>query len=81
MFTLMYFQYGLYGSIVPGFVYSIFGTMKETTIGPTAINSLMSFTYAGGCPSRSLTLAFFVGLIEIMAGVLNLGTYLPMYRF
>jgi len=69
-------QYGLYGSIVPGFVYAIFGTIKETTVGPTAINALMSYNYAGSSPIRSLTLSFFVGLIEIAAGVLNLGRLL-----
>ena len=76
MFFFSFFQYGLYGSIVPGFVYAIFGTIKETTVGPTAINALMSYNYAGSSPIRSLTLSFFVGLIEIAAGVLNLGMYL-----
>ena len=73
VFLFFFFQYGLYGSIVPGFVYAIFGTIKETTVGPTAINALMSYNYAGSSPIRSLTLSFFVGLIEIAAGVLNLG--------
>lgn len=66
-------QYGLYGSIVPGFVYCIFGTIKESTVGPTAVNALMSYNYAGASPTRSLTLTFFAGLMEIAAGVLNLG--------
>jgi MFS superfamily sulfate permease-like transporter len=26
-------QYGLYASIMPGFVYCLFGTTKETTVG------------------------------------------------
>jgi MFS superfamily sulfate permease-like transporter len=26
-------QYGLYASIMPGFLYCVFGTTKETTVG------------------------------------------------
>jgi SulP family sulfate permease len=26
-------QYGLYASIMPGFLYCVFGTIKETTVG------------------------------------------------
>ena len=66
-------QYGLYASIVPGFIYCILGTTRQSTVGPTAVNSLMSFNYAGGSPYKAVTLAFFSGLIEIMAGILNLG--------
>ena len=43
-------------------------------MGPTAVNALMSYNYAGPSAIRSLTLTFFAGLIEIGAGVLNLGT-------
>ena len=67
------FQYGLYASLISGFAYAIFGTIKETTVGPTAVNALMSYNYAGPSAIYSLTLSFFVGLIEIVAGVLNLG--------
>jgi len=66
-------QYGLYASIVPGFMYCLLGTTKQSTVGPTAVNSLMSFNYAGGTPYKAVTLAFFSGLIEILAGILNLG--------
>ena len=43
----LHFQYGLYASIVPGFLYTVFGTIKEVTIGPTAVNALISYNYAG----------------------------------
>ena len=66
-------QYGLYASIVPGFLYCLLGTTRQITVGPTAVNSLMSFNYAGGTPYKAVTLAFFSGLIEMMAGVFNLG--------
>jgi len=66
-------QYGLYGSIVPGFVYCVFGTTKQATIGPTAVNSLMSFNYAGPSPAKAATLGLLAGIIEFTMGVLNLG--------
>ena len=53
----------MYASIVPGFAYAIFGTIKEATVGPTAVNALMSYTYAGPSVTHALTLSFFVGLI------------------
>ena len=68
-------QYGLYASIVPGFAYAIFGTCKEVTIGPTAVNALMSFNYAGANIQGALTLGFFSGIIEMCAGFLNLGKH------
>ena len=71
------FQYGLYASYVPGFIYAIFGTCKEVTIGPTAVNALMTHNYAGNINANiveaALTLGFFSGLIEIGTGILNLG--------
>ena len=46
---------------------------RQATIGPTAVNSIMSFNYAGGTPYKAVTLAFFSGIIEILCGILNLG--------
>ena len=67
------FQYGLYASIVPGFIYGVLGTCKEATIGPTAPNALLSFNYAGNSIVHALTLGFFAGIVEIFAGLFNLG--------
>ena len=66
-------QYGLYASIVPGFVYCLLGTTRQSTVGPTAVNFLMTYKYAGGVPYKAITLAFWSGLIEILAGLCNLG--------
>ena len=54
---------------------SIYSTIiyRQSTIGPTAVNFLMSYNYAGGVPYKAVTLAFWAGLIEILAGVFNLG--------
>eukprot|EP00095_Tigriopus_kingsejongensis_P006119 maker-scaffold98_size375582-snap-gene-1.13 protein:Tk06119 transcript:maker-scaffold98_size375582-snap-gene-1.13-mRNA-1 annotation:"sulfate transporter " len=66
-------QYGLYAAIVPTFVYALLGTCKEVNIGPTAVNSLMSFNYAGDSIVHAVALAFFSGIIEILAGFFKLG--------
>ena len=67
------FQYGLYASIVPGFLYTVFGTIKEVTIGPTAVNALISYNYAGPSAARALTLAFWTGVIQISLAFFQMG--------
>ena len=69
------FQYGLYASIVPGFLYTVFGTIKEVTIGPTAVNALISYNYAGPSAARALTLAFWTGLIQISLAFFQMGKF------
>ena len=54
-------------------MYAIFGTTRETTVGPTAVNSLMSFNYAGNSIVKAVTLGFFAGIVELTAGIFNLG--------
>ncbi|XP_023324357.1 sodium-independent sulfate anion transporter [Eurytemora carolleeae] len=66
-------QYGLYASILPGFIYAVFGTTKELSVGPTAVNAIMSFNYAGSDAGKAATLALFTGIIEFIMGFLNLG--------
>ena len=39
-------QYGLYSAFAGSFVYIVFGTCPEVNIGPTALISLLTFTYA-----------------------------------
>ena len=46
---------------------------RQITVGPTAVNYLMSYNYAGGTPYKAVTLAFWSGLIEILAGFFNMG--------
>ena len=67
------FQYGLYASIVPGFLYTVFGTIREVTIGPTAVNALISYNYAGPSAARALTLAFWTGVIQISLAFFQMG--------
>ena len=56
------------------FAYTVFGSVKESSIGPTAVMALMTFSYANeGGPAYAALLAFLAGLLELVAGLLNLG--------
>ncbi|XP_020300712.1 sodium-independent sulfate anion transporter-like [Pseudomyrmex gracilis] len=66
-------QYGLYSSFAGSFVYAIFGTCREVNIGPTALISLLTWTYARGIPEYAALLCFLSGCITILLGILRLG--------
>ena len=67
-------QYGLYSAFMGLFVYAVTGTVKEASLGPTAVLSLMTLRFASeGGPELAALLAFLTGLIEFMVGMLNLG--------
>lgn len=67
-------QYGLYTAFMGSFMYTIFGSCKDLTIGPTAIMSIMTgeYTHVGG-PTFAIILTFLSGVIQILMGLLNLG--------
>uniref|UniRef100_V5HC73 Putative sulfate permease pediculus us corporis sulfate permease n=1 Tax=Ixodes ricinus TaxID=34613 RepID=V5HC73_IXORI len=67
-------EYGLYTAFMGGFMYAIFGSCKDLTIGPTAIMSIMTAEYVKhGGPTYAVILTFLSGIIQILMGVLNLG--------
>ncbi|XP_041978767.1 sodium-independent sulfate anion transporter-like [Aricia agestis] len=67
-------QYGLYASLAGGFVYGIMGACPQINIGPTALLSLLTFTYTHGTnPDYAVLLCFFCGVIQIIAGSVQLG--------
>ncbi|KAL0278530.1 UNVERIFIED_CONTAM: hypothetical protein PYX00_000335 [Menopon gallinae] len=67
-------QYGLYSSFAGSLVYIIFGTVKEVNIGPTALLSLLTFTYTKDMNSDfAVLLCFLSGVIELLCGILHLG--------
>lgn len=66
-------QYGLYSAFAGSFVYIFFGTCREVNIGPTALISLLTWTYASGIPEYAALLCFLSGCITILFGVLRLG--------
>jgi sodium-independent sulfate anion transporter 11 len=68
-------QYGLYSAFVGCFVYTLFGSSKDITIGPTAIMALMTGTHAQYGETYAVLLTFLTGLIILTFGVLQLGEH------
>ncbi|XP_025114550.1 sodium-independent sulfate anion transporter-like [Pomacea canaliculata] len=70
-------QYGLYSAFMGCFVYMFMGTAKDITLGPTAIMSLLTNTFAASTvendPTMAIVLTLFCGLIQLAMGLLNLG--------
>ncbi|XP_020252598.1 sulfate transporter 4.1, chloroplastic-like isoform X2 [Asparagus officinalis] len=73
--------YGLYSGFVPIFVYAIFGSSRQLAIGPVTLVSLLVSNVLSGIvdPSDELytelaiLLAFMVGALECIMGLLRLG--------
>jgi MFS superfamily sulfate permease-like transporter len=67
-------QYGLYSAFMGCFVYCVFGSCKDITIGPTAIMALMVQSYVQNLGADYAVLAtFLAGLAIFASGLLNLG--------
>lgn len=66
-------EYGLYGSLTTGFVYMIFGSCKDVTVGPTAIISTMTAKYASYSPDYAVLAAFLTGVATLLMGIFKLG--------
>ena len=72
---------GLYASIAPIILYTIFGTSRALAVGPVAVISLMTAATLGniveqgamGYAIAALTLAFLSGVILLAMGVFKLG--------
>ena len=73
--------YGLYASLVPQIIYSIFGTSRQLAVGPVAMDSLLvasgvSVLAVAGTEyyiALAILLAFLMGMIQFLSGVLRLG--------
>lgn len=66
-------QYGLYSAFMGCFVYCLFGSCKDITIGPTAIMALMTSVHAQHGPDYAVLLSFLSGIIIFLCGLLQLG--------
>nr|XP_003706252.1 PREDICTED: sodium-independent sulfate anion transporter-like isoform X1 [Megachile rotundata]XP_012147521.1 PREDICTED: sodium-independent sulfate anion transporter-like isoform X1 [Megachile rotundata] len=67
-------QYGLYTCLMGGFVYLFFGTIKEVSIGPSSLMSLLTLEYTRNLPVDFVVLfSFLAGCVELLMGVLRLG--------
>ncbi len=73
--------YGLYASIVPQLIYAIFGTSRQLSVAPVAMDSLMvaagvSVLAAEGTASYisfTILLAFFMGAFQLLLGFARMG--------
>ncbi len=74
-------EVGLYASIAPLVVYTVFGTSRALAVGPVAVASLMTAAAVGeiaakGTPEylgAAIALAFLSGLMLLAMGVMRLG--------
>nr|XP_019940023.1 PREDICTED: sodium-independent sulfate anion transporter [Paralichthys olivaceus] len=74
-------QYGLYSAFMGGFIYTLLGTSKDVTLGPTAIMSLLCFSVVGGQPHRAVLLSLLCGVIQAGMALLRLGFLLDFISF
>lgn len=73
--------YGLYASIVPQIIYAIFGTSRQLSVAPVAMDSLLvaagvSVMAAEGTETYimlAILVAFFMGVFQLLLGVFRLG--------
>lgn len=71
-----YLQYGLYSSFLGGFLYAIFGSVKEISIGPTSLMALLTVEFTKGKNvDFVILLTFLTGCIEMIMGMLDLGEF------
>lgn len=67
-------QYGLYSAFVGCFIYTIFGSCKDITIGPTALMALMTYQQiVGRNTDYAILLCFLSGIVQLLMAILNLG--------
>ncbi|XP_023245583.1 sodium-independent sulfate anion transporter-like isoform X2 [Copidosoma floridanum] len=67
-------QYGLYSSFLGGFLYAIFGSVREISIGPTSLMALLTAEFTRDMnPDFVILLTFLTGCIEFIMGLLDLG--------
>lgn len=75
-------EYGLYAGIVPAIVAAMFGSSWHLVSGPTTAASIVLYSSLSAMATPgtaeyvqlAITLAFMVGVIEIVMGVFRLGT-------
>lgn len=73
--------YGLYAALVPPLIYTIFGTSRNISVGPVAMDSIIvasgiaAFAVAGTSQFITLAvlLAFIVGCIQLLFGLFRIG--------
>lgn len=75
----LHFQCGLYSAFMGCFMYTLFGTAKDITLGPTAVLSLMTaaaFPKGASLNDRAhyaVILSFLSGICQVFLSIFNLG--------
>src|SRR5690606_24677396 len=72
---------GLYSALIPPLIYALFGTSRQLSVGPVAMDSLLVGVSVGAVAqsgtseylSAALLLAFMVGVIQLLFGLLRMG--------
>lgn len=58
------------------FIYLFLGTIKEVSIGPSSLMSLLTLEYTRNMPVDFIVLfCFIAGCVELLMGVFQLGSY------
>ncbi len=73
--------YGLYAATIPLIIYALFGTSRQLSVGPVAMISLLTAAGIGAIANGdaetyillAITLALFVGVLQLLLGVFRLG--------
>lgn len=67
-------QVGLYSSLIGGFIYMNFGTVKQVSMGPTSLMALLTYEYTKNLtPEYVVLLTFMSGIVEMLMGLFKLG--------
>lgn len=76
LMCVYFLQYGLYSAFAGCIVYTVFGSCKDITIGPTALMSLMTYQQVINRNSDyAVLLCFLSGILQFIMGSLKLGMY------
>lgn len=73
--------YGLYASVVPQLIYAIFGTSRQLSVAPVAMDSLlvatgvsvMAMEGSEAYVTYAIMLAFFMGAAQLILGLIRMG--------
>jgi len=67
-------NYGLYSAFIGSYIYVLFGSVRQVSIGPTSLMALLVLPATYGKPIEYVfILAFIAGCIELLFGVFQLG--------
>jgi sodium-independent sulfate anion transporter 11 len=67
--------YGLYSAFAGSIIYMFLGTVKEVSIGPTSLMSIITVSYTYEKPIEYVFILTFVcGCVEMLMGIFRLGT-------